>query len=250
MFTTWALLGLFRGERGFAGALFEPDYTIQNFESGGPLDEAGFEVGDSVVMVEGIPVEELGMYSRWPRSLSRGPGESVRMGVVRGGEIVSGDVVYRATPSSVMSMRFGAVGIMLSFMVFGLWAYMSVRTEHALRLAYIGLATAAAIPGPDVGAWRGVASHVQVLAIVLWSILMMRFFVLFPNPKRMGTGRLFTSGRSLVVLGVVVAVAMTLVGFLDVVPGSAYFPLSMSAIPLSMALAVRRHSRQRSRASP
>ena len=81
---TWGIVGLFSGtDAGYTDALFEPDYTILHVPDGGPLDEAGFQPGDSVVTVEGIPVTELGMYSRWHRSLSRRPGESLTMVVER-----------------------------------------------------------------------------------------------------------------------------------------------------------------------
>ena len=99
--TAWGILGVFGNTDGYTDALFEPDYTILHAPPDGPLAEAGFQVGDSVVTVEGIPVEELGMYSRWPRSLARRPGESLSMTVDRAGQQVSGEVVFLERPSSI-----------------------------------------------------------------------------------------------------------------------------------------------------
>jgi len=47
-----------------------------------------------VVSVEGTPVEELGMESRWPRRLAPRIGQSLRFVVDRNGETVPIDVVY------------------------------------------------------------------------------------------------------------------------------------------------------------
>jgi hypothetical protein len=190
---TWGIAGFVsRLDAGYTDALFEPDYTILHVPEGGPLDEAGFQSGDSVISVEGIPVTELGMYSRWPRSLARRPGESLTMVVERDGELVSGEVVYREPSSANLEMRLGGAAIMLSFLGFGLWVLFTVPTPHARRLAYIGLVLAAAVPGPDLGSWNGVRDHIGVLAMALWTLLLLRFFLFFPKPKRIAESRLAT----------------------------------------------------------
>ena len=190
---TWGMLGLFSGTNaGYTDALFQPDYTILYAPEGSPLDEAGFQIGDSVVTVEGIPVVELGMYSRWPRSLLRRPGESLTMVVEREGALVSGDIVYRERSSGGLKMRLGGAVIVLSFVGFGLWALFTLPTPHAQRLAYIGLALAAALPGPYLGTWTGVRDHISIAAMVLWTLLLLRFFLLFPKPKRVGESRFAT----------------------------------------------------------
>ena len=74
--SAWGVAGFLSAASGYTDALYEPDYTIQHVPEGGVLAQGGFQRGDTVVAVEGIPVEDLGMYSRWPRSLIRGPGES------------------------------------------------------------------------------------------------------------------------------------------------------------------------------
>jgi len=189
----WGIAGfLDQRNTGFAGPLFEPDYMIEQVPAGGPLDQAGFQPGDRVVSVEGTPVEELGMYSRWPRPLSRRPGESLTMVVDRDGELVSGAIVYGEGSAGGEKLRLGGALIMLSFLGFGLWALFTVPTAHAVRFSAIGLALGAAVPGPYLGSWDGVASHVQIAAVVLWALLLLRFFLLFPKAKRLGESRLAT----------------------------------------------------------
>ena len=190
----WGIAGFFdQRNAGFAGPLFEPNYIIEHVPAGGPLDQAGFQPGDRVVSVEGVPIEELGMYSRWPRSLSRRPGESLTLVIDRDGELVSGAIVYGESSAGGEKLRLGGALIMLSFLGFGLWGLLTVPTPHAARFAVIGLALGAAVPGPYLGAWDGVASHVQVAALVLWTLLLLRFFLLFPKAKRLEKSRLATA---------------------------------------------------------
>ena len=308
----WGIVGFVDGlGDGYTNALFEPNYVMGRVEEGGPLYEAGFQPGDSAVSVEGIPIVDLGMYSRWPNSLDRRPGESLTLTVERDGELVSGEVVFRETPTGTLKMRAGGTIIAFSFLWFGIWALLTVKTPHAQRLAAIGLVLALGIPGPDMGSWSGVVGHLQTAATALWTLLLLRFFLLFPKPKRMGTSRLATgilyaawvgllfcfvleliyhprfyhsfgsfnglvmlaysalaiaavihtvvttpraelreSGMGMMFLGVLVAVLGTTIGFVDwaflwtiQIPGSNWFPLTIAAVPLTMAMAVRKHSR-------
>jgi len=190
----WGAGGFFdRRDDGRIEPLFEPDYNILYAPSGGTLDRAGFQVGDSVISVEGIPVVELGMYSRWPRTLSRQPGQSLKLVVERDGQLVSGDIVFAAPAAGNTKMALGAMVIMVSFLASGLWVLFTVESVHAVRLAYLGLALAAVVSGPYLGRWDGVASHFQVAVLVLWTLLLLRFFLLFPTPKRAGENHRITA---------------------------------------------------------
>jgi hypothetical protein len=190
--TLWGMIGLFGNGAGYTGALYWHDYTIPEVRPGSPLDEAGFQPGDLVVSVEGIPIEKLGMYSRWPRFLSRRPGESIQMVVEREGELVRGEVVYRERPGRVSGMRLGASLIAVSFLWFGMWAFFTTPTRHGLRLAAIGLVTGLALPGPNLGTWNGVKDHIQIASMVLWVLFLLRFYLFFPRPKRPALNRLVT----------------------------------------------------------
>jgi hypothetical protein len=177
----WSLVG--RTE-GYTDALFEPDYRILMAPPGGPLAEAGFQPGDSVVSVEGIPVVGLGMYSRWPRSLSRAPGESLTMTVERDGELVTGEIVFGEQPPGIRRMRLGLFLVLLSFLWSGVWALWAVPSPHSVRLAFIGLTAGMIVPPPSLGRWAGVTDHVNVAAEVLLLLLLLRFLLVFPKPKR------------------------------------------------------------------
>jgi hypothetical protein len=155
-----------------------------------------------------------------------------------------------------------------------------------------------------------VATHFQVAVLVLWTLLLLRFFLLFPNPKRIANNRIatatiygawlfllstlvielffhprfyhtfgplygllmfvyaalafvalvhtfvktpreeqHTSGVRLILVGVVIGVVPTLIGFIDWaflwsvdIPGSNWLPWMLGAIPIAAAMAVRRHT--------
>ena len=186
----YALANQFGEGEGYTDALYWHDYTLPEVPPGGPLEEAGFLPGDSVVSVEGIPVEELGMYSRWPRSLARRPGETLTMTVMRGGERVSGEIRYRERPQGVRRMQLGGLFVAFSFLWAGVWAFLTIPSSHSTRLAAMGFALGVAVPGPNLGIWNGVRDHIQLAGMVLFTLLLLRFFLNFPEPKRIARGHL------------------------------------------------------------
>ncbi len=305
--TGWGVVGFFdRLEIGRGGFTYSPEYVVNFVAPDGPGAEAGLRVGDRVLSVEGIQVETLPLYSRWPRSLAAKVGESREITVEREAQTLSLDVTYEGTPPSVVRLRVGAGLVGLSFMVFGLWALFAVGTSHARTLAYIGLAAGAATVGhgPYLGTWEGVASHVQFAATFLLILLLLRFFLFFPRPKRLAgnqifagatfgvwlafivlliveliahprfyhtfgpagslvmfayfvlallmvihtvatlpRGELWPSGMGVILVGLAVAIVPSLLTFFGFrPPGEAYLPLQWIAIPLSMAIGVRKHA--------
>lgn len=193
LFTALGVLSLIGRGDGYTDALYEPDYTIRWAPPGGPLANAGLQPGDSVVRVEGIPVEELGMYSRWPRSLARAPGETLAVTVERDGEMITGEVLYGEIPTGTRRMRLGLLLVLLSFLWSGVWAFLFVQSPHSIRLAAVGLAAGFSIPPPNMGSWAGILDHINVAAEVLLLVLLFRFFLFFPREKEMARARFTTA---------------------------------------------------------
>lgn len=183
LLTAWGGAGHFTDRSGYTDALYEPDFTIRHAPAGGVLAEAGFQVGDTVVAVEGIPVEELGMYSRWPRSLSRRPGETLQVTVKRGGNLVEGPVVVRERPPSIGVGRWVLLLFTQAFLWLGIWVLFTTPTVHAGRLALLGIVAGFATPGPNLGSLNGFRDHLEVAGQVLFLILLFHFLLLFPRPR-------------------------------------------------------------------
>lgn len=192
--TAWGGVGLYQGlHSGFSGGLYDPEYRVPGVMPGGLADRSGFQAGDRVISVEGRPVEELGMESRWPRSLATRIGESRRFVVERAGQRVSLDVVYPPPSAEATRNRLVAAAVGLGFLGFGYWAFLTVGTRDARTLAYIGLAAGVSASlglGPNLGSWNGLQHHFATAGNVLMFILLLRFFVEFPAPKRVSESRL------------------------------------------------------------
>lgn len=190
----WGSIGLYEGlNSGFSGGLYDPEYRVRAVRRGGLADKSGFKPGDRVISVEGRPVEELGMESRWPRSLVPRVGESRQFVVERNGERIPIDVVFPPPFSAAVNNRIAAALVGLAFLGFGLWAFLTVETRHARTLAHIGLAAGVSASlglGPHLGSWNGVQGHISTAADVLMFILLLCFFVTFPTPKRVSESRL------------------------------------------------------------
>ncbi len=304
----WGGVGLYEGlHRGFTGGLYDPEYVVPGVMPGGAAERAGFRVGDRVLSVDGIPVESLGMESRWPRSLASDVGQSRRFLVKRGGETIAITYVYPAPSRAAVNNRIGAMIVGTGFLAFGLWAF-AVGTAPAVLAGYIGLAAGVAMAfsqGPSLGWWNGILGHISIAANVLMFILLLRFFVIFPKSKRLSERRaatwaiyvpwvgllvflvaevilhpalyyttgsiafplmlvygimifaaivhtlakaswveLVSSGMAISFVGLLIAIFGTLARFegLLPVPGWVYSP-AIVAVPLSMALAVRKQAR-------
>jgi hypothetical protein len=192
--TVWGSVGLYQGlNTGFSGGLYDPEYRIPAVRRGGLADKSGFKPGDRVISVQGRPVEELGMESRWPRSLIPRIGESRRFVVDRNGERIPVDVVFPAPFAAAVNNRISTSLVGLAFLGCGLWAFLTVQNCHARTLAHIGLAAGVAASlglGPPLGSlWNGVQGHISTAANALMFILMLRFFVTFPTSKAVSQSR-------------------------------------------------------------
>jgi hypothetical protein len=179
--TAWGSVALYQGlHTGFSGGLYDTEYRIGQFGHGSLAERSGLKPGDRVISVEGRPVEELGMESRWPRSLVPRAGESRRFLIDRNGERILAEVVFPAPFRAAVNNRIRAAVTGLAWLLFGVWAFMTVDTRPARTLAYAGLAA---------GLSAAFGGHISTAAGVLMFILLLQFFVTFPGPKRVSESR-------------------------------------------------------------
>lgn len=191
----WTVFGLWQGlNTGFSGGLYDPTYHVPGVRPGSAAARAGFQAGDRVVSVEGRRVEELGMESRWPRALARPQiGTSYRFVVDRGGRLSNIDYVYPAPSRAARDNRIRSALIGLGTLVLGVWAGLTAATPAASALLPAALCagvSAAAGLGPGLGVWNGVMDHVSTAAFTLQLLFLLRFFLVFPRPKRQFRSRL------------------------------------------------------------
>lgn len=187
LLTVLGVAGLVRGGRqGWGGYIYNPQHVVDWVEPRSAAAAAGLRAGDSVITVDGTPARDLPMQSRWATTR---PGEAHRLVVMREGLPVAADVVYR--PRGANPFAQGALAVLLAYLWCGLWARLSVGTAPARALARVGLAAGVGVAAvPNIGGvWNGVVSHVQVAALVLMTVFLLWFFLLFPKPKRVSGSR-------------------------------------------------------------
>jgi hypothetical protein len=233
----WGAVGFYQGlGRAYSEGLYDPEYRVPGVLPGGTAHRAGFKAGDRIVSVDGRPVEELGMESRWPRSLRRQPGQTLRFVVERNGARVPLDVVYRTPPPRVIRSRSAFALTGLAFLLTGLWPLFTAGGAAASTLAGAGLAAAAGFAfglGPGLGAWGGVQGHLSTAATTLLFLLLLRFFLIYPRAKSLSRSRAAAWivwgawGALLVFLGVELAVHPKL-----------YYATGAAAGPLTAAYAL------------
>jgi membrane-associated protease RseP (regulator of RpoE activity) len=185
----WGVVGLMQNrDHGYGGFFFGPDRVVTGFEEGGPGQKAGIQVGDRVVTVDGVRAEELPMQSRWePINI----GESREVEVERDGERIFLEVVYQGGDVDPVVGGIGNLIVNLAFLGLGLWVLFKVQSSLALLCALSGLFWAlSTLGGPHLGAWEGVAGHIQITALLMWSYVLLRFLLVFPQAKKIGENRL------------------------------------------------------------
>lgn len=229
----WGAVGLYEGlHSGFSGGLYDPNYVVPGVIPGSAAERAGFRAGDRVVSVNGTPVEKLGMESRWPRSLVTRIGQSRQFVVERNGQRVPIEFVYPAPSPSAVNSRIGAVIVGCGFLCLGLWAFFTVGTRPAVVLGYVGMAAGVAMSlglGPNLGTWNGIMGHISTAAAVLVYILLLRFFELFPKPKRLSERRSATWAIYVPWLGLLIFLVVELIlhPALYYTTGSVVYPLML-----------------------
>ncbi|HBY59497.1 MAG TPA: hypothetical protein DEH78_06715 [Solibacterales bacterium] len=178
----WGALGLYAGaQEGLSGGLYGPDYLAEQVPPG-----TGLQPGDRVISVEGIPVERLGMESRWPGALRPRAGESRRFVVDRKGARIPLDVVFPAPSRAAMETRLGAALFGVAFLLTGLWAYLGPATHATSLFAAAGLSVGLSASlglGPHLGSWSGVPSHLSTTCLVVAAAVMLEFFLVYPKPR-------------------------------------------------------------------
>ena len=114
------------------------DRVIVEVTQGGPADRAGLKVGDRLVRIDGIDAGDRKALEARPRARA---GQLQSIVVDRGGSSVEAQLILAGLPPMgvVAYLASGLTG--LSFLAFGLWAYLRAprRTSRLLALAGIGL---------------------------------------------------------------------------------------------------------------
>jgi len=158
--------------------------VIVSVDPGGPADRAGLRVGDRLIRIDGIAAGDTKALEARPRVR---PGHPQSIIVDRGGSTVETQLILAGLPPMgvVAYLASGLTG--LSFLAFGLWAYLHAprRTSRLLALAGIGLGALFTeqpyVPSPFVGALQ---ESGLIAAGVFGFAALLHFTLVFPEKTR------------------------------------------------------------------
>jgi hypothetical protein len=167
--------------RGYRGG---DDRVIIEVIQGGPADRAGLKVGDRLLRVDGIDAGDTKALQARPRARV---GHTQSIVIDRGGSSMEVQLILAGLPPMgvVAYLASGLTG--LSFLAFGLWAYLHAprRTSRLLALAGIGLGAVFTeqpyVASPFAGALQ---ESGLIAAGVFGFAALLHFTLVFPQERR------------------------------------------------------------------
>jgi membrane-associated protease RseP (regulator of RpoE activity) len=169
----------------YTGHVTDGNNTITGVSEGGPAEAAGLQAGDYIRSIGGTAVEDMGAVLRQSRAEIN---EVRTFEVERDGETLSLDVTYVALPLNNALVLYGGILVGVLFLVFGVWAFLTVQSSTTALLAVLGITFS---PGLMAGPYFASASVRTAVGVVILLLIIVGFAVLthfllvFPKPKRM-----------------------------------------------------------------
>lgn len=153
----------------YGGYTTGPDQTVVRVRAGSPAASAGLEVGDRLVRVNGVSMEDAATIDRMPRPAL---GETRTLVVESGGTTRNIAITYAALPASDVTVRCVRFLVALACIAFGLLPYWKAPGRASLLLALTGLLWSCEfLPFPYVASY-GLR---QVVTTVEWSCIAFGF---------------------------------------------------------------------------
>jgi hypothetical protein len=213
----WGTLGVLDvRNQTYTGYVTDGNNTITGVAEGSPADAAGLQVGDYIGSIGGIAVED----SRANALRGRAAVDEVRtFEVDRDGETISLEVSYAALPLNNALVTYGAIFVGFLFLVFGVWAFLTVPTKRTMLLSVLGIAFSVGFTAGPYFASATVRTAVGVvilLLIIVGFAFLTHFLLVFPKTKLM----LQRHRMTWAVYGPAVVVGLLTVWFLVVQPAA------------------------------
>jgi hypothetical protein len=187
----WGVAGLLdRANVPYDGFTTGPDYTVIRVRPGSPAAAAGLRVGDRLIRVNGVAVEDAASMDRMPRPAI---GETrtllVESGAANGGAVGATRnvaITYAALPGRDMALSWANLLVGLCYVGFGLLAYWKAPGKASLLLALTGIGLGLALlPTPYIASHglRQAVGVVQLALIVFGFATLLHCLSVFPKPK-------------------------------------------------------------------
>lgn len=125
----------------YPGYTLGPDNTFTAVTEDSPAEQAGMQIGDELVSVNGIDADDI--WARFKQRRGR-IGETRSYTVKREGSTIPLEITYSRLPTNqmIMNVSYSALGFI--FLLSGLWVFNRIqnKTTLFLALAFLGLGTA------------------------------------------------------------------------------------------------------------
>lgn len=195
LFVVWGIFGLFdMGNVPYAGYLTGPDNTVIRVDDGSPAYAAGLAVGDRLLSIDGVSLEDTPAMTRMGRAAI---GETRTLMVERTAPttLAAGEagaptrevaITYGGQPARDVALGWAGFIIGLCFVGFGLLAYTRAPSRASMLLALTGLCLGIAfLGGPYIGSYglRTIVQSVVLVLIVLGFATLLHCLAVVPRPK-------------------------------------------------------------------
>ena len=189
----WGALGVLDvRNQTYTGYVTDGNNTVTGVAEGSPADAAGLQVGDYIRSIGGTAVEDLGAVLQQSRAEIN---EVRTFEVERDGQAMSVDLSYAVLPLTNALVTYGAILVGVLFLVFGVWAFLTVPSSTTALLAVLGIAFSPAFTIGPYFASAGVRTAVGVvilLLIIVGFAVLTHFLLVFPKTKRIFERRKMT----------------------------------------------------------
>ena len=187
----WGLVGLM-DQRNASYAGFDwSRAAVLRVDAGSPADGAGLRVGDRILSIGGIPVDNLRELQRQPRAAI---GET-RMLLVERADTTTGAkanetiaLTYGPEPAATVARSLVTTVVGLVFLLSGIIAYVTAPSTTTFLFAVVGLSVGASLlPGPYIQATaqRTFVSFVSFLALLVGLAALLHLTLVFPQRKEL-----------------------------------------------------------------
>lgn len=179
---SWGIAGLMQMPRWCSdGYHTNAGHLVTQIHSGGAAEAAGLQVGDRIVSIGGVPMDDL---PARPRRSLPSVGESLAIEARREGQPLTIELVCAAYPRNFRLARINGAIVSLLFLAAATWVLFVAPTPPGLLFALFGLAYGvSAFEGPRIGTLEGVAGLVEITAGLLWLVLLLHLLLTFPKRK-------------------------------------------------------------------
>ncbi len=180
----WGALGL-ADTKNFVRVGYDTDgnKTVTQILEGLPADQAGLQVGDYLLSIDGLSLDDT---KAWESKTRPKVGETRRFIVQRDGQEVEMDITYASIPPKDKVLNYASFALGLIFLVCGLFMLNSVRSKAAYIFAVFGiLFSLAFFYGPYFASpsLREFFSSLDLFGTLAGLAALLYFILNFPDPR-------------------------------------------------------------------